>query len=319
MAVVETIDITTLTGSNTFPVNANDVYGLVETLAVQNIRAVKSSNRIEDAFYDYVVENGAVIEEAIVEMAEKQAFVKTGDPNLAPKDPRLYVMYFNNWESAQFQTTIRRSDIRKIIANKGTGLEEVVAEILASLSEGEGYEDYQKMRSIFDGRDNDIGEDASQSLFGGKVPANMKGVIFAIRQMYNALKATNKLGADTLQATPVEDIRIAIPETLLNMMDITELANAFNLEKEELFGKLVKLPYDAAHSETMITVYDRKALGRGTRQFEYSQDIIGKGLYTNHYLTTERCYFYNSLFKALHLNVEKAYAAVMGELFSTKE
>lgn len=317
MAVVETIDITTLTGSGTFPVNANDVYGLVETLAVQNIRAVKSSNRIEDAFYDYVVENGAVIEEAVVEMAEKQAFVKTGDPNLAPKDPTLYVKYFNNWESAQFQTTIRRSDIRKIIANKGTGLEEVVAEILASLSEGEGYEDYQKMRSIFDGKDNDIGEDASQSLFGGKVPANMKGVIFAIRQMYNALKATNTLGADTLQATPVEDIRIAIPETILNMMDITELANAFNLEKEELFGKLVKLPYDTAHSETMITVYDRKALGRGTRQFEYSQDIIGKGLYTNHYLTTERCYFYNSLFKALHLNVSKAYDAVMGELFAT--
>ena len=318
MAVVETIDITTLTGSETFPVNANDVYGLVETLAVQNIRAVKSSNRIEDAFYDYVVENGAVIEEAVVEMAEKQAFVKTGDPNLAPKDPTLYVKYFNNWESAQFQTTIRRSDIRKIIANKGTGLEEVVAEILASLSEAEGYEDYGKMREIISGGVN-VGADASAELFGGKVPANMKGVIFAIREMFNALKATNTLGTDVLQSTPVEDIRIAIPETLLNMMDITELANAFNLEKEELFGKIVKLPYDDEYSPSKILVYDRKALGRGTRLFEYSQDIIGKGLYTNHYLTTERCYFYNSLFKALHLNVEKAYEAVMSELFTTAE
>lgn len=317
MAVVETVDITTLTGSDTFPVNANDVYGLVETLAVQNIRAVKSSNRIEDAFYDYAVENGAVIEEAVVNMAEKQAFVKTGDPNLAPKDPTLYVKYFNNWESAQFQTTIRRSDIRKIIANKGTGLEEVVAEILASLSEGEGYEDYNKMREAL--QSTDVGADASQSLFGGKVPANMKGVIFAIRQMFNALKATNTIGSEVLQATPVEDIRIAIPETILNMMDITELANAFNLEKEELFGKLVKLPYDVEYSETLIVVYDRKALGRGTRLFEYSQDIIGKGLYTNHYLTTERCYFYNSLFKALHLDVSKAYGAVMGELFTTND
>lgn len=320
MAVVETIDITTLTGSETFPVNANDVYGLVETLAVQNIRAVKSSNRIEDAFYDYVVENGAVIEEAVVEMAEKQAFVKTGDPNLAPKDPTLYVKYFNNWESAQFQTTIRRSDIRKIIANKGTGLEEVVAEILASLSEAEGYEDYKNMRSVFSQETQNIGADASTALFGGKVPANMKGVIFAIRQMFNALKATNSLGTDGIvQATPVEDIRIAIPETILNMMDITELANAFNLEKEELFGKLVKLPYDSDYSDSDIVVYDRKALGRGTRLFEYSQDIIGKGLYTNHYLTTERCYFYNSLFKALHLNVEKAYEAVMAELFTTND
>lgn len=320
MAVVETIDITTLTGSDKFPVNANDVYGLVETLAVQNIRAVKSSNRIEDAFYDYVVENGAVIEEAVVEMAEKQAFVKTGDPNLAPKDPTLYVKYFNNWTSAQFQTTIRRSDIRKIIANKGTGLEEVVAEILASLSEAEGYEDYKNMRVILSQDTQDIGADASTALFGGKVPANMKGVIFAIRQMFNALKATNSLGTGGIvQATPVEDIRIAIPETILNMMDITELANAFNLEKEELFGKLIKLPYDSNYSDSEIVVYDRKALGRGTRLFEYSQDIVGKGLYTNHYLTTERCYFYNSLFKALHLYVGKAYVAVMDELFTSAE
>ena len=67
MSQVTTVDIAGLTGSDTFPVNANDVYDLVETIAVQNIRAVKSSNRIEDAFYDYVVENGAVIEEAIIE------------------------------------------------------------------------------------------------------------------------------------------------------------------------------------------------------------------------------------------------------------
>ena len=91
MAQVTTLDVTTLIGSDTFPVNANDVYGLVETIATQNIRAVKSSNRIEDAFYDYVLENGTVIEEAIIAMAEKQAFVKTGAPDLSPKDPTLDV------------------------------------------------------------------------------------------------------------------------------------------------------------------------------------------------------------------------------------
>lgn len=320
MAVVETVDITTLTGSDKFPVNANDVYGLVETLAVQNIRAVKSANPIDDAFYDYVVDNGAVIEEAIVQMAEKQSFVKKGDPNLAPKDPTLYVKYFNNWETAQFQTTIRRSDIRKIIANKGTGLEEVVAEILASLSEGEGYYDYKKMRDMFDqGGMVDIGADAKPAILGGKVPANMKGVIFAIREMFNALKAPNTIGTEVLQATPAEDIRIAVSETLLNMIDITELANAFNLEKEQLFGKLVKLPFDNDYGADTIIVYDRKALGRGTRMVEYSQDIIGKGLYTNHYLTTERCYFYNSLFKACHLSVEKAYANAINELLTTDD
>ena len=315
MAQVLTIDVTSILGSETFPVNANDVYGLIETIAVQNIRAVKSSNRIEDAFYDYVVENGAVIEEAIVEMAEKQAFVKTGKPDLSPKDPTLAVKYFNNWEEKQFQTTIRRSDIRKIIADKGTGFDELVAIILATLSEGEGYDDYKAMRDIL--QDEQIGFDASLAIFGDKHPKNMKGVIYCMREMYNALKATNKvgLGADgILQATPVEDIRIAVSESVLNLIDVVELANVFNLSKEELFGKLVVVPFDKSFNHESILVYDRKALGRGTRLFEYSQDVIGKGLYTNHYLTTERCYFYNGLFKALRLDISIALASGLAEV-----
>lgn len=305
MAQVTTIDVTTLVGTDNFPVNANDVYGLVETIAVQNIRAIKSANRIDDAFFDYVVENGAVIEEAIVAMAEAQEFVKLGNPDFSPKDPNLLVKYFNNWDAKQFETTIRRSDIRKIIADKGTGFDELVAIILATLSEGEGYYDYTKMRDII--KDAQVGEDAKTTIFGGKVPANAKGILYCIREMYNALKATNTLGGvEMKQATPVEDIRIAISESVLNLIDVVELANVFNLEKEELFGKLVVIPFDTEYDTNKVLVYDRKALGRGTRLFEYSQDIIGKGLYTNHYLTTERCYFYNKLFKALKLDMSKA-------------
>lgn len=316
MAQVITVDVATILGSETFPVNANDVYGLVETMAVQNIRAVRSSNRIEDAFYDYVVDNGTVIEEAIVAMVESQAFVKTGAPDLSPKDPTLDVKYFNNWTAKQFQTTVRRSDIRKIIADKGTGFDELVAIILATLSEGEGYDDYKAMRDII--QNEEVGFDASLEIFNDKHPKNMKGVIYAMRECYNALKATNLVGLDKengiLQATPVEDIRIAVSESVLNLIDVVELANVFNLSKEELFGKLVVIPFDVDYDTSKVLIYDRKALGRGTRLFEYSQDVIGKGLYTNHYLTTERCYFYNGLFKALRLDISVALGSAISEV-----
>lgn len=313
MSTVTTVDVTTLLGSNDFPVNANDVYGLVETICVQNIRGVKSSNRIADAFYDYVVENGTVVEEAIIKMAQKQDFVKTGTPNLAPKDPTLAVKYFNNWEAKQFQTTVRRNDIRKIIADKGTGLDEVVSAILDTLNQGEGYDDYKAMRDIISNAS--VGISATQ-LFGDKHPKGIKGLIYAMREAYNALKATNFIGLDDQvsfeQATPVEDIRIAISESVLNLMDVVELANVFNLSKEELFGKLVVIPYDADFDKYKVLVYDRKALGRGTRLYEYSQDVIGKGLYTNHYLTVERCYFYNALFKCLAIDAQEAVEAGEG-------
>lgn len=316
MAQVTTIDVTSLIGTDKFPVNTNDVYGLIETLAVQNIRSVESSNEIEDAFYEYEVDNGAVVEEAIIKMAERQAFtnVATGEqPDLSPLDPTLYVKYFNNWEESQFKTTIRRDDIRKVIANKGIGVEEVVSEILASLTKGEGKYDQSKMLNIL--KDSQVGVDAS-TLLGG-VPANAKGISYCIREMYNALKATNQVGGVPCeQATPVDDIRIAISESNLNLIDVTELANLFNLEKVELMGKIVKLPFETT-ANNMVVVYDKKALGRGTCLYEYSQDILGGARYTNHYLTTSRCYFYNSLFKCLKLDLSKAVATEKANLLTT--
>ena len=138
--------------------------------------------------------------------------------------------------------------------------------------------------------------------------------------MYNALKATKNLGGVAYEyGVPVEDIRIAISESVLNLLDVTELANVFNLTKDELFGKLVVLPFDKAVAPTKLMVYDRKVLGRGTRLYEYSQDIIGKGLYTNHYLTTDRCYFYNDLFKAMTLDVSKAVTNAKSTLLTSAE
>lgn len=316
MANVTTIDVTTLTGSDKFPLKVNDVYGLVETIASQNIRNAKSTNRIEDGFYNYDVTNGSVIEEAIFEMAKKQAFVKTGAPDLSPKDPILHVKYFNNWEQEQFKTTTRFTDIRTIIANKGVGFDDLVAEIIDTLTQAESDNDYEKMRAIIN--NTSVGVNANDTFFGKKEPVNSKGIIYCARQMYNAIKATNNIGGVPLKyGVPVQDIRIAISESALNLIDVTELANTFNLTKEELFGKLVVIPYETDEDGRYILVYDVRALGRGTRLYQFSQDVVGSGLYTNHYLTTDRIYFYNPLYKCLRLDIEVAITKELQKLLQT--
>ena len=314
MANVTTVDVTTLTGSDTFPINANEIYGLIETIASQNIRNAISTNRIVDGFYNYDVTDGSVLEEAIIAMAEKQDFTKTGNPDLSPKDPQLYVKYFNNWETAQFKTSTRLADIRKIIATgKGAGAEAVASGIIATLTEGEGEYDYLKMREIID--NTAVGVDASTSVFDNKKPKTAKGIIYCAREMYNAIKATNQIGgALTKYGVPVDDIRIAISESALNLMDVTELANVFNLSKEELFGKMVVLPYKEGDEGKNMLVYDVRALGRGTRLYEFSQDVVGAGLYTNHYLTTDRIYFYNKLYKCLRLDLSPAITSAKNAL-----
>lgn len=303
------------TGTETFPVTTNDVYNLVETLAIQNIRSVKSTNRIEDGLFFYDVENGTVIEEAVVEFAEAQAYDKNAF-QLTPNDPVVNPKYFNNWEGKQYSTTVRKDDIRKILANKGVGVEDVVSTILETLTQGEGYTDFINSRNLIF---NTSVKDYSTIL--GGTPKTIKGAIYAARDMYNHLKACNEdLTTPAYKSsTPEADIRIAITTKLLNLMDVAELAHVFNLSKVELFGTLVIIDVDDLEDKTnwyKIVVYDRKAMGRGRRLYDYTQDISAPGRYTNHYLTTDYAYFYNQLFKAAYIDCTAAANTAIADLIT---
>lgn len=307
-------------GSATFPVVANEFLTNVETIAVQNIREVINTNLIEDAFYDYEVKEGKVINEAIIEMAEAQAFIPTPEgtqPDLSPLDPTLHVKYFNNFVVNQFKQTLRKDEIESIIA-RGETPEAVASRILGTLTSGEGKYDYRQMRAVLE--DATVGVNAVTDVLGNKKPTNMKGVMYAIRKMYNAVKATNsKGGVPCEQGVPVGDIRIAISEDVLALIDMTELANLFNLSKEEILGKVVRLPSDVNYSGNRVCVYDRKALGRATKTYEYGQDILSLARYSNHALTTSRAYFYNSLFKFEYLDITDAVNNAEAEIMTAVE
>lgn len=313
--------VTPVNGSVNFPATTNNFLAAVETIAQQNVRSVVSTNKIEDAFYEYEVKDGKVIEEAIIAMAQRQAFVPTAagaQPDLSPLDPALYIRYFNNFEENQFKVTKRPDEIRAVIA-RGMSEEKLAAEILATLTAGEGDYDYAQMRAIIEDSTN-VGVDASAALFANKVPQNAKGIMYALRVMFNAVKGTNTIGLasgiSTKQGVPVEDIRIAVSENVLALIDMVELASLFNLSKEEIYGKIVMLPYDSNYTGNRVLVYDRKALGRATRTFEYGQVNMQLARYTNFGLTTSRAYFYNPLFKCLSLDISTAVAAAEAGLIA---
>lgn len=314
------IDLEKIVGTDQFPNNENDVYALIETIASQRIMAVRSANRLIDATFDYVVDNGQVIQEAVIEMAKSYAYDKSAYDR-APKDPTLHVRYFSDYTERQFEVTVRRDDVRKIIANKGEGVEDVIAQILSTLTSGEGHEDFENVRALIL---NEYVPDYSTIL--GGVPKNIKGCIYAARNMYNHLKSDNSdltEGAGTddayISSTPAADIRVAITESLLNLMDVVELANIFNLEKEELFGILVVVPDSDLEDadKYKIVVYDRKAMGRATFIYDFTQEEVAKGRFRNEYLTVSRAYFYNELFKAAALDCTAAATAAIGGLISS--
>lgn len=316
--------ITPINGSATFPATPNAFLNAVETIASQRIKAVVSTNKIEDAFFEYEVKDGKVIEEAIIAMAQRQAFVPTAagaQPDLSPLDPATYIRYFNNFEESQFKTTKREDEIRAIMAsNAPNSTDDVAAEILDTLTAGEGDYDYSQMRAIIEDTTTPVGVDASAALFNNGVPQSAKGIMYAMRKMFNAVKGTNTIGlpagVSTKQGVPVEDIRIAISEDVLALIDMVELASLFNLSKEEIYGKIVRLPHDPSYAGNIIRVYDRKSMGRATRTFDYAMENFPTRRYSNHTLTTSRAYFYNGLFKNLYLDVSTAVASEEGQLIA---
>lgn len=319
MAKVETIDVTSTEGSENFPQNTNDKLNLIETLAVQNIDSLKSYNKIVDGAYDYDIENGKVIEEVVIEMAEAQAFDKT--PKFVVKDPVCHPLYFNNYESKQFQTTIRKDDIRAVITKQDA--EAVAEKIIDTLSQGEGNYDFVQTRNaIYNAQFKDYSKILGTNE-APKYPKSIKGVIFVLREMYNHLKSNNSDLTNTayVSSTPEASIRIAVSSKLLNLIDVTELAHIFNLEKEELFGKLVVIETDDLTDHTndyVAFVYDRKAIGRATRVYDYTQDIYGNARCSTHYLTVERAYFHNGLFKGAKIDCTDACNTALADLIGDK-
>lgn len=319
MAQVTTVDITTKDGSIRMPLNTNDKLNLIETLAVQNIASLKSANRLYDATYDYKIENGKVIEEVVIEMAQAQAFDKT--PKFVVADPVCHPVYFNNYETKQFQVTTRMDDIRAISDKQSA--ESIASSIADTLTQGSDHQEFTDTRNlIYTANFKDYSVIALGGSSGHSAkPASIKGVIYALRDMYNHLISDNSdLTNDVyVSSTPVEDVRIAVSDKLLNLVDVAELAQVFNLEKEELFGKLVVIPTSdlSDHSKDyMVYAYDVKALGKATRINDYSQDVYGNARCVTSYLTVERAFFHNGLFKGAKLDCSTACNNAVAQLIT---
>lgn len=306
---------TPINGSETFPATANEFYKAVETIARQEINALKSASRLDDAlfYYDLTNDNGTVIEQAVIKKAIAQAY----DPiNCTKKavDPSLAMRYFQNWKTRQYFATYRKDEIRKILINRDMTVEDVTSEILATATQGNASDEFKFERELITTTEvTDF-----SSVLGGN-PSNMKGVVFAIREMYNYLKGDNTLfTTNTWEShTPEEDIRIAIPERVMNLIDIGELSNVLNLSKEELFGKLVIIPEtDLNAPSNKIIAYDRKAFNRARRIYDIELDPCVSARYVNYILTVEDMYFYSPLYKATTLDVSAAATAQFNALIT---
>lgn len=311
---------TTNNGSASFDAKMNEWYNMLEGIVWQSLNEVDMDDPLRDDdavfFWDCKPETGATgqtIETSIIAAAEGQAYSPKGAPDFTGVDSKFYTRFFNKWIDKQYPAQVNRDEARKAASGKGVSANDIAEKIVNSLSQGESQDDFYARRSLL--MDSPV---PNFSTVIGGVPATMDGAIWAIREAYNYLTSINSGLASGPYASRVrpEDVRIAITDKALNLIDVVRLANVFNLEKDDLLGRIVvvragDLP---AAQQYRAVVYDRKAMNVAEFTFDYTQDIIGQKRKTLHYLTVSRQYFYNSLFKACAIDLTVAAQSAIATL-----
>lgn len=286
-------------GSAQFNNEYSDEYSLVFKLAKSSILGVKSTNPLA-VFDKGIVENGTVIEQAVIKLAESYAYDKNSVDVFAQKHPELAVRYFKDYTEKQYETTVNFNELRKVIM-AGQSVERVAENIVANLTESDGYEDYVNSKQVLTYASTEQDGEVPMVKVGNDIAiTDAKAILKAIK---NTVKGMTFVNSDynksgIKRSTPKDRIVIVMPYKIKNALDVDELAGVFNLSKAELEERIIEI--DEGNN---IYILDKEAILKYTRLYLMTDQWNAKSLYMNYFLTVHRMYAFSQLFDSAFITV----------------
>ena len=291
------------------PTTIEEVGSMVGKVAEQVIREVDASNPL-GVFEKRPIDNGTTVEQAVIKMAEAEAYDKEGLNALTRKDPDIAVRYFDTWNRQKYHTSVDISQIRKVLLT-GKGAEDVSTKVVSALSTGDTYDKFTNLKGLFKyGRQDQTGKvfvklddvaydngiDYQEVLV--RIKDTVKGMQF-VNTTYNT--------AQINRSTKAEDIYIIMDYGLKNRIDVEELSGVFNLDKADIKDKIIEVD---TGTETIggkkcysVYVVDKNAILNYTRLYEMADQKNADGLFWNYFLHVERMYALSQLFDGCYFNV----------------
>lgn len=290
-------------GTATLTQDYSKNYALIEKIAKQIILGVESTNKLQWIDKGKII-HGTAIEQAVVELAEGYDWkgdTQTGENVDAPSYPSIVVRYFNKWNGRQFKRTVSEEQIDKVILAGGSE-KDISAKVVASLTEGEGNEDYQDSKGLLlDGI-----QGGNILAYGGDTPTVVpitSQLILTIKNIADGMGFVNNnyVAADYATRTPFERLHLIMPYAIYNQLNIDVLASLFNLEKAELLKKITLID-----EGTKVFIVDEWGLIKYTRVYKMTSRYIEDGLYANYWLTVDRMYATSGLFKMAYIETSES-------------
>lgn len=305
-------------GDDFVPTTIEELGDMVGKIAKSIIRENSTENHLS-VFDKGFVENGETIEEAVVLLAESQAYDATGAHTLDRETSKKFaVKYFKNWTPKTYKKTIDFSELRKVLMNEKSAAD-VSAMIISSTTEGDKQEQYEDIRDMLAwGRQSADGGTGAVLVRAETVnydtvnsSIDFKSVLVAMKNAFSGMKFVNNSfnSAGIKRKTKEEDIYVLMPYQLKNKLDVEELAGVFNLDKAELKKRIIETDKGSEDGFYYIYIADRNAILDFTRLYELINQLNAEGRFWNYYLHTDRLYALSGLFDACYIKVANTASA----------
>ena len=299
-------------GDDFVPTSFEEMGDMIGKIAKSIIRENTAQDHLS-VFDKGFVENGESIEEAVVEMAESQAYDEDGAHTLDRETSEKFaVKYFKAWTAKVFQKTIDYSEIRKVLTKDKTAAD-VATKIISSMSEGDIQEKYEAVRDLLkwgravaDGGTGAVLVNAETVAYDTtNSTIDYKATLVAMKNAISGMKFVNTSfnSISLKRRTRPEDIYIVMPYQLKNKLDVEELAGVFNLDKAEIKERIIETDAGNESGYYYIYILDRHAVLDFTRLYEMLNQLNAEGHFWNYFLHTERLYALSPLFDACYIKV----------------
>ena len=299
-------------GDDYEPTTIEELGNMIGKIAKSIIRENSTVQHLS-VFDKGFVENGDTIEEAVVLLAQSQAYDKDGAHTLDRETgAKFAVKYFKSWTPKTYKKTIDFSELRKVLTNEKNA-SDVSAMVISSTTEGdkqEQYEDIRDMmawgRQVADGgtgavlvKADTVAYDTTNSTI------DYKSVLVSMKNAFSGMKFVNASfnSAEIKRRTKPEDIYVLMPYQLKNKLDVEELAGVFNLDKAEIKERIIETDSGNESGYYYIYIVDRNAVLDFTRLYEMLNQLNAEGRFWNYYLHTDRLYGLSGLFDACYIKV----------------
>lgn len=301
----------------------NDLGFALKKVGHTILQDIVLSNRLGFLFRG-TLEYGEHIEHYIFVPNEFEDFVDDDASPYPKKSNKDDCFWSSNWIMKQDTQTVEHRKIAKIVRNENE-LNDYVGRMLAKFSATENLYLYKELKKLIakikDGvtvvqNFNDSPQDNVTLVWGdtGSITANttIDELIMLIKNTVSAFTFANYehcphvvFDEETYYyirseiEVPIDNILICMPYQLVNKIDVEKLAQVFNLEKMDMFAKIIPLDND----DTNIYIFDKRMLGYYNRMRKITNTTNEKKHYTNFFYTIENNFYIAPTSKATYIDV----------------